>query len=243
MNITPDTTIVVNFSGGKDSCAMLHHIMETYPNNKVHVVMADTGWEHKDAIDWSKSITNRYGLPLHVVRNPNKTLLSMVERRGMWPGMGPRQCTSDLKRGPIHTWIRRNCTGHIVSVEGLRAEESPKRAQKPTWEKLDDLSKRGREVWKYLPIQWWKEVFVRFYLEANSIPLHPVYAYLNRFSCRICIYHSKHDTRKVYEHDREAFELVAALEKKIGHTIFMDGPIEARLTAENTKVDTYKKKG
>jgi len=155
----------------------------------------------------------------------------------MFPGMGPRQCTSDLKRGPIQTWIRRNCTGHIVNAVGLRAEESSSRAKRLEWSRIDVLSKKGRDVWEWLPILHWKEARVRAYLMEKGIPLHPVYEYLNRFSCRICIYHGKKDTQSVYENDREAFEIIAALEKKIGHTIFMDGAIESRInTLFNNKI-------
>lgn len=71
--------LVINFSGGKDSTAMLAWLCEQYPNAKKHVVMADTGWEHVDkpghwpsAIAWSEGIVAHFGLPLHVVRNPNK---------------------------------------------------------------------------------------------------------------------------------------------------------------------------
>lgn len=66
--------LVINFSGGKDSTAMLALLCERYPHVPKRVVMADTGWEHVDspgkwpsAITWSEMIVERFGLPLHPV--------------------------------------------------------------------------------------------------------------------------------------------------------------------------------
>ena len=81
-----DVAFVVNFSGGKDSMRMLGQVRELYPNYPIFVVMADTGFEHVRPIsgeDWSRKQAARFDLPLTVVRNPNKTYLQMVERRGM----------------------------------------------------------------------------------------------------------------------------------------------------------------
>jgi DNA sulfur modification protein DndC len=47
--------------------------------------MADTGFEHVrpiPAVEWSRKLVAKFDLPLTVVRNPNKTYLEMVERRG-----------------------------------------------------------------------------------------------------------------------------------------------------------------
>lgn len=229
--------LVINFSGGKDSTAMLAWLCENYPAVPKHVVMADTGWEHPDAIEWSRSIVERFGLELHVVRNPNKTLITMAQRRGMFPGMQQRQCTSDLKRNPIHTWMRRRWNRKwikaerrgkvvLVSCMGLRAEESTARAKKPCLRALTVLSKSGREVWDWNPILGWTEAQVWAYLRERGIPVHPVYGHLRRFSCRVCIYMTEHDLRQVARHDPEAIGIIAMVEREIGFTMFQQGPIE-----------------
>lgn len=212
--------LVINFSGGKDSSAMLAYLCERYPDVKKHVVMADTGWEHPDAIDWSRSIVDRFDLPLHVVRNLNKTFLTMVEARGKFPAPAQRQCTSDLKRDPIVSWIRQNIKDPlVVSAMGLRAEESSGRAKMPVLSRDRRETNSKRTVWKWNPILKWTEVYVRAYLAARNIPLHPVYQYLRRFSCRVCIYMTPTDLRAVQQHDPEAFAIIAALEKSTGFTM------------------------
>lgn len=62
-------------------------------------------------------------MELHVVRNPNKTYLEMVRARGKFPSAQFRQCTSDLKRGPIQKFIRRLPYQVLINCMGLRAQE------------------------------------------------------------------------------------------------------------------------
>lgn len=220
-------TIVINFSGGKDSSAMLAYICENWPDAKKVVVMADTGWEHPDAIEWSKRIVAMFGLELNVCRNPNKTFLTMVEKRGMFPGMKQRQCTSDLKRGPIQTWIRNNVKDDVVvNAMGMRAEESSGRAKLKVLSRDKTMTNSKRTVWNWNAIHRWSEQRVRAYLIEKGIPFHPVYKYLKRFSCRMCIYMTKHDREQVAIHDPEAIEIVHRLEEKTGFTMFMDGSIK-----------------
>lgn len=212
--------LVINFSGGKDSCAMLAYLCERFPYVKKHVVFANTGWEHTDAEEWSRKIVSMFGLELQVVKNPNKTFLTMVAKRGKFPGPETRQCTSDLKRGPIDTWIRRNIKDPLViNCMGLRAEESPARKKKPRMARNKRQSNSKRTIWDYLPIQEWTEARVLAYLEEKGIPLHPVYKYLNRFSCRVCIYMSDHDIRQVSINDPEATKIISELEEQIGFTM------------------------
>lgn len=212
--------LVINFSGGKDSCAMLAYLCENYPDVKKHVVFADTGWEHKDAEAWCREIVSRFGLPLNVCRNPNKTFLTMVLNRGKFPAPEQRQCTSDLKRGPIQTWIRRNVADTvIVNCMGMRAQESTGRAKLRRLKRNAAMTNGKRVVWDWLPIHNWTEVQVLQYLADRDIPLHPVYSYLRRFSCRVCIYMTDHDLRQVNKHDPEAISIVSRLEEEIQFTM------------------------
>lgn len=187
----------------------------------MHLVFADTGWEHPDTEAWCHNMAALLGIELVVVRNPNKTFLTMALNRGKFPGMQQRQCTSDLKRDPINTWIRQTIRDPVVmSAMGLRSEESTGRAKKKKLSRNVRASNSKRTVWDWLPIKEWSTDKVLSYLEENGIPLHPVYQHLKRFSCRVCIFMTEHDVRNVQLHDPAAIDIIAGIEEQTGFTMF-----------------------
>src|SRR6266702_8376918 len=225
--------LVVNHSGGKDSQRMLGFLRESFSDVKTYVVMADTGFEHVrpiSAMDFAVKSAAHFGLPLSVVRNPNKTYLEMVERRGKFPAPGMRQCTSDLKVGPIDKFIRHLPEKVFINCTGIRAQESPNRAKQNPWKFNTKLSKKDRIVWNWMPIFTESLGDVLHWHWREGIPLHPVYVpeyhtdgttggYLRRLSCRLCIFSTDNDIRAIYQHDREAFDLVSGVEQRIDFTM------------------------
>ena len=219
--------LVINFSGGKDSTAMLAFLCENYPDVKKRVVFADTGWEHDGTEDWCRQIVARFGLELHVVRSATKTFLTMAENRGKFPGMQQRQCTSDLKRDPIIKWVRNNVSDPVVvNCMGIRSEESTGRAKAKTLKRNQRETNSVRTVWDWNPIKDWTEAQVFAYLEDRGLPLHPVYKHLRRFSCRMCIYMTQHDREQVQKHDPQAIQIIHDLEQKMGFSFFQDGYLQ-----------------
>lgn len=238
-----EMVLIINMSGGKDSVYMMGQLCAKYPTIRKIALYADTGFEHVNPVsaeEWARQRCEQFGVEFNVVKNPNKTYLQMVERRGMFPGAGPRQCTSDLKRGPVETWIRRAVKrGHIteriiMNCVGIRAQESPKRAKQKPLKKHPGMSKAGRIVWNWLPIFRSSLADVIRWHWASNVPLHPVYmpeyhadrqqgsefkGYLRRFSCRVCIFSTSADIKAIYERDREAFDAVASLEQRINFTM------------------------
>ncbi len=227
--------LVISFSGGKDSCAMLAYICEKYPAIKKHVVFADTGWEHENAAAWCQSIAGRFGQTVHIVKNPNKTFFDMVESRGMFPAPKYRQCTSDLKRGPIQTWIRNNVGRKVVQAIGIRAQESTGRAKQKPLKKNKRMTNSRRTVWDWLPIFDWTEDQVKQYLADKNIPLHPVYDYLPRFSCQVCIFNTPKELAAIRANNPAAFNKIAAMEKKLGFTMNAKGTVQSLANEYTTK--------
>ena len=154
----------------------------------------------------------------------------MVENRGKWPSAAYRQCTSDLKRGPIFKFIRndlkkRNAT-IAINCMGLRAEESNARAKKSPWTFNKGESCNGRvrrDVWNWLPIFHFSTRQVFKAIENAS--QKPFWAYQgnDRLSCVFCVMGSKSDLQHGAINNPALYQKYVGLENRIGHTMFVKG--------------------
>ena len=203
---------------------------------------ADTGWEQvatgewESARDWCRRCAGRYGLPLHVVSNPRRTLLEEVAERGKFPSAGQRWCTAHHKRNPIQKWIRNHVdTPCIVNAIGIRAEESPNRRKMLAVSRDWALSTRSRTVFTWYPIFDWPLAKVWNYHEIHDLPIHPVYGFLPRFSCRVCIFHRGRDLAAVRRHDPASFAIWSGLEEQIRFTANPKGSAVALADAWEAK--------
>ena len=219
---------VINHSAGKDSQAMTIVLRKLVPERQLLVIHADLG-----EIEWDGNLehirSTTQGLPFLIARNENKTLLEMVEKRGMWPSASTRQCTSDLKRDPIEREIRRYLKDHphfdglVVNCMGIRAAESPARSKQIPFRKNARNSVAGREWYDWLPIFELSTAQVFEMIAQAGQKAHPVYAAgMSRLSCVFCIMASKSDLRTAATLKPELYKRYVELEKKIGHTFSMD---------------------
>ena len=214
----------VSHSGGKDSQAMYALLRNKIPEDQLVIVHSDLG-----EVEW-------VGVHDHIVQNSKhyvnvvkagKTFLGMVESRGMWPSAAYRQCTSDLKRGPIFLFIRHDMKrrGATIAVNcmGLRAAESTARAKKKPFffNKLQSCG--NRTVYDWLPIfdLTTAEVF-QVIADAGQKPFW-AYEKNERLSCVFCIMGSLNDLRHGAQQNPDLYRKYVNLEKKIGHSIFTKG--------------------
>jgi len=233
---------VFNHSGGKDSQAMMLALLAVLPREQVVVLHADLGEvEHLGTQEHARTQAADAGVPF-VVATARKTFLGMVEGRfakrpsvPSWPSAKHRQCTSDLKRGPIQREVRRIAKERgiklIVNCMGLRAQESPGRAKKPAWAVNKPLSKRGREAYDWLPIHGATTADVFATIKQAGQEPHWAYAAGNeRLSCVFCIMGSANDARVGATERPELFERYVAIEDKTGYTMHMSRKSLTELT-------------
>lgn len=221
----------VNSSAGKDSQAMLHFVMRHVPREQIviiHAVLPEVEWdgvlEHLEA--------TAMGLPILTCRS-RRTLLQMIEERGMFPSPSQRQCTSDLKRGPIERTIRQAGRKLIVNCMGMRAEESNSRAKLEAFKFNERNSKNGREWYDWLPIHAWEvdEVFGLI----KAVGQEPHWAYskgMSRLSCCFCIMSSRADLTTAAKLNPVLYRRYVELERKTGQVMLMPSKTHGRLTLE-----------
>lgn len=220
---------VINHSAGKDSQAMAILVRDLVPDDQILVVHADLG-----EVEWPGNVEHiretTAGLHLEVCRNLNKTFLEMVRHRGMWPSPSTRQCTSDLKRGPIERTIRHYLKdkprfgGFVVNCMGIRAEESPARSRQKPFRYNARNSKAGREWFDWLPIfDWSKEAVFTAIREAGQKPHWAYEAGMSRLSCSFCIMANKCDLMTAAKLRPDLYRQYVELENELGHTLSMTG--------------------
>ena len=225
--------VVSNHSGGKDSQAMLIRLLEHVPKRQILVIHASLGEiEWPGALEHAQKQAEDAGLPFIVARAP-KTLFDMVRRRHAtrpevpsWPSSSSRQCTSDLKRGPIAREVRRYADANgfrvVLNCLGLRAEESPGRAKKQELTRNPTQSNSKREWFEYLPIHGLKTDEVFATIAAAGQQPHYAYALGNeRLSCVFCIMASKNDLGVGAQHHPCLLDAYDDLEEATGYTMHM----------------------
>lgn len=228
----------ISTSGGKDSQAMFIRLSAVIPRDQIVVVHADLGdVEHTGVQDHIAATVGDHGF--HVVR-AKKDFFDMVERRfetrpdvPSFPAPKYRQCTSDLKRDPIHTFIRRDLKAKgkslAVNCVGIRAQESAARSKKDPFKLNVRLSKAGRKVYEWYPIfdMTLDEVWATI-RDAGQSP-HPAYAEGNeRLSCVVCIMGSCNDVANARRMRPELFKRYTDLEARTGSTMFQGETLNER---------------
>jgi len=157
----PKCVFFSNHSGGKDSQIMYLLLRKIIPADRLIVIHS-----HLPEVEWEGTeefIRSTVDHEVFIVQ-AGKTFFDMVQKRGMFPSPANRQCTSDLKRGPISKQIRQICNergyNKVVNCLGLRAQESPGRSKKPVW-KINKKETNSKRWWiEWLPIHRMLEVDV-----------------------------------------------------------------------------------
>lgn len=227
--------IVYSLSGGKDSSAAAmatNAFLDTigHPPQDRYAIHADLGLiEWPSTSPFVASVANRLGTPLSVVRNSTQGLLPRWRQRfenakrryrdlesyaliGPWSSSSLRFCTSETKVAPIGSSLAKAHRGRtIISVVGIRREESHSRAQAPI-SRTDTRfagprNRHGTQMLTWHPIIEWDTADVFDHHAANDFPLHEAYTTygLSRLSCAYCIMASAQDiTRSIASGQNDA---------------------------------------
>lgn len=210
--------IGIGCSGGKDSGAvairLVEYLKEVGYTGEVVLIHSDLG-----CIEWTESLpqcerlARRLGLELIVTRRAAGDLMMRWEQRWdncltrytdlscikvipCWSTPSMRFCTSELKTAQICSTLRKRFPGQdIISVTGIRHDESANRAKMSCSQVQPKLSTKDLTGFNWNPIITWKTPEVYTYLEEKNEPLHEAYTVfgLSRVSCCYCIMSSGPD--------------------------------------------------
>ncbi len=230
--------LVLSISGGKDSDAMCHYLLERRQlegwSGNVAMIHADLGRaEWHNTMDYVRDLARRKGVPLHIIRWTHGDLIDRIWQRyysdpsrPCWPSSKVRYCTSDLKRAPISRWIRTNYpTGRVVCAIGLRAEESSSRAKKAAVSIREDCTAPTlhRLTLNWLPIHDWTESEVWSCIRQHGNTAHPAYALGNkRLSCACCVLANVSDLLNGAVHNPDTYRELCRIEAVTSYSFRKD---------------------
>jgi 3'-phosphoadenosine 5'-phosphosulfate sulfotransferase (PAPS reductase)/FAD synthetase len=254
--------LVISISGGKDSQALARAVSRlhrergwTGPLAAVHADLGRIEWPQTPA--QVRRIAEESGLDLVVVqrrggagrwdmvdrwRDRAETLKAQGKQPRPWSDAGNRFCTAEMKRDPINTYLRR--FDRVVSVEGIRAQESTARAKKPCWDARPRITTRTRIAHTWNAILDWSIDDVLEELGSSVADLdrrrglyeagrttealdgwqaHPVYVMGNqRLSCAFCVLGCKSDLANAARHNPVLLGELVGMEQEYGFT-FQNG--------------------
>lgn len=233
--------VAIGVSGGKDSSAVaiatteyLDRVGHAGPRVLVHSDLGLVEW--RESLPACHRLADRLGLELLVVRRAAGGLMERWEVRWRnnvdryaslrcvklilpWSTPSMRFCTSELKTKVIGPALSRRYPGQtILSVTGIRREESERRSRAPVCRPQPELSSRLRRTsgvdWN--PILEWTLPDVLGFLLARDFALHEAYTVYGstRVSCAFCILASRADLRaaSLCEANADLYRRMVALE-------------------------------
>jgi 3'-phosphoadenosine 5'-phosphosulfate sulfotransferase (PAPS reductase)/FAD synthetase len=228
---------VVQFSGGKDSTALVLWARERFGDDFV-TVFCDTGWEHPLTMAYIAEMNRRLlGGRLVTLRSAKYAgMVELVQIKKRVPSRKARFCTSELKVEPSIQFVADLMAerhDEVTVYQGIRASESDQRRKAGARFWADDY-----DCWIERPLFDWSveqvfEIHKQYDIEPNPLYL----AGSARVGCFPCIQINHAELRRLTETMPEVWDRMAELEAAAaGRTFFPPNYIPERFcTRRDTK--------
>ncbi|MEM0380367.1 MAG: phosphoadenosine phosphosulfate reductase family protein [Desulfurococcaceae archaeon] len=171
-------SVIIPWSGGKDSTAALLLALSVFSKNIVKVLYVDTGLEFPHTIRYVEELSNKLGIDIYVKHaGIDRELLSGNKP---FPTHENRWCT-EIKISTVMKSIAELSSGNTLIITGDRDSESLKRSIRPPLRIVDEKTRIAS------PLKFWSTAHVQLYLISKNIPLNPLYDRgFYRIGCYIC---------------------------------------------------------
>jgi 3'-phosphoadenosine 5'-phosphosulfate sulfotransferase (PAPS reductase)/FAD synthetase len=213
-------TVLLSLSGGKDSTACGLLLKEA--GVKFTPVFMDTGFEHPWLYQYIRNTLEPLFGPvvrLSSEKDPDG-MIGLIKRKGIFPSRKIRYCTEQLKINPYKKHLK-TIEGDVVSVVGLRRQESAARSNVRRWDYSDGL---GVDVFAPLAEFTFEDV-IELHKKHNLAPCRLYLEGAERVGCFPCIYSRKSEVKMLDKLWPERVDQIESLEREIGGTFF--GPRSA----------------
>jgi len=207
---------IIAYSGGKDSTALLCWAKDQ--GMKFTAVFCDTGWEHPGTYKYVAEI-NKCLLDGKLVTLQPKNydgMADLVQKKKRVPSARARFCTQELKIFPMADYLKTLDDGEITVYQGIRADESVRRAMMPKRE-WDDFF----DAYVERPLLDWSAKDCFDLMEKHLIPPNPLYLKgCKRVGCFPCVMISHRELKNLTSSMPEVWSRIDHLEQLSGRSFF-----------------------
>lgn len=223
--------VVVSFSGGKDSTAMLLRMIELGEHID-EVITCDTYMEFPAMyrhIDKVKRVVEDAGIKFTRLQNENSFLYLMFDhQRGRgkymhlkgksWPTPLQRWCTGDMKRDVIKKYLSELSKSHnIIMCNGIAADEGGRLLRKNN--QTDDK--------RHPLVEWgWTEADCLKYCYDHGYDWEGLYNLFSRVSCWCCPLSRIENLRNLWKHFPELWSELKEMDKRAWSPFRRDYTVE-----------------
>lgn len=182
----------VGFSGGRDSLAVTHWMMNRVPGCQVFHINTGIGIERTR--EFVRETCRAYGWPLHEVRakeDCGQDYDELVREFGFPGPDGHQLMYARLKERAIRKIVRdvkatianrkKRLSARVMFATGLRFDESVRRMRYAGRE----VNLEGAQLWVN-PIYWWSASARDAYIAEHKLPINPVSAMLGMSGECLC---------------------------------------------------------
>lgn len=207
---------VVQFSGGKDSTALVLWAREHFGEAFIPL-FCDTGSEHPITLAYIDYINSTVLGGRLVVRRSERyiSMEDLVGQRGRVPSVKARFCTDELKIQPTRAYLR-TLGDEAVVYQGVRADESKPRKDAGPRVWADDY-----DCWVFRPLFHWAVDRVFALHEKHGVEVNPLYKLgAGRVGCFPCVNITLGELKRVARSLPEIWEHAQRIEDAAGSTFF-----------------------
>ena len=181
-------TILVSFSGGKDSTVVSHLVMNGLGRSDILHIFADTTIEFPNTYTYLDNFQQQHPLTPFIQSRSKLDFFQTAEAIGP-PSRILRWCCTTHKTNPLAKLIdSMSPDSGVLTFDGVRKAESSRRANYP---RISDKHKIAREVLAR-PILEWSDLDVWFYILANDLSFNRAYKFgFRRVGCLYCPFNSE----------------------------------------------------
>ena len=224
------TYTTVSFSGGKDSTAMLLHMMEIGEHID-EVINVDTGMEFPEMYEHIarvRKIVEDNGIKFTVLKAEKSYEYYLLEHPYHsekygdmlgygWPGPYIRWCTKHLKTELIKEYLREH--PDIIQCVGLAADEQVRIARGQNKKNRHPLNEWG-----------WTEAVCLQYCRDLGYDWGGLYDIFKRVSCWCCPLSSMAELRNLYRHRPELWARLEDLDRRMAEENHCTRPFKHEYT-------------